>query len=193
MFHLLRFPVRCKQTQNATPRSCYYLVCLSRIRSCYDHAGAVSASVSMLPNRTRASTFLEKWKCSKVHLSRQALKRVHENWSGSLEKLPAHTEERFAADGTQGLGHGVDLSCACEACYLQDVYLVLLSATTMGPWLRNKNNTTSVQFQSVSESLGSRQCYCPRGNLNGVYAHRIVTLTLKPQTWIESVVKHRYM
>ena len=64
MFHLLRFPVRCKQIQNATPRSCYYLVCLSRIHSCYGHAGAVSASVSMLPNRTWSQYIFGKVKMS---------------------------------------------------------------------------------------------------------------------------------
>lgn len=56
MFHLLRFPVCCKQIQNANLKSCYYLVCLSCTYSCYDYAGAINAMVSMFQYLYEANT-----------------------------------------------------------------------------------------------------------------------------------------
>lgn len=64
----------------------------------------------------------------------------------------------------------------------------------VGQLLENNNNTRPLSpFQSVAKSIGPTRCYCPKGKLNWIYAHRIVTLTLKPQTWIRAVVKHQYM
>lgn len=57
MFHLLRFPVCCKQIQNAKPKSCYYLVCLSCTYSCYDYTGAINATVSTFQYLCEANTF----------------------------------------------------------------------------------------------------------------------------------------
>lgn len=57
MFHLLRFPVCCKQIQNAKPKSCYYPVCLSCTYSCYDYAGAINATVSTFQYLYETNTF----------------------------------------------------------------------------------------------------------------------------------------
>lgn len=57
MFHLLRFPVRYKQIQNANLKSCSYLVCLSCTYSCYDYAGAINATVSMFQYLYETNTF----------------------------------------------------------------------------------------------------------------------------------------
>lgn len=192
MFHLLRFPVHCKQIQNADPQSCCYPVCLSCIYSCYDYAGAISTRVSMRQNCTQSQSIF-----GKVNMSEGA--SIMAGFKESTWKLTGVIWEVTATPRGQVLGlynprarpWYRPVLCG-KMCYVQDVQLVLLSVTTHGSVALNKNNTRHLcSFQSVTESVGATWCYCPKGNRNWVYAHSIVTPTLKPQTWIKSVVKHR--
>lgn len=139
MFHLLRFPVRYKQIQNANPQSCYYLVCLSCIYSCYDYAGAISARVSMLQNCTWSQYIFGKVKMSK---SASVVAGFKESAWKLIEIIgDVITTHRGQVYKTQGLGYGVDLFHACEN--------VLLSGRVIGatlcdhPWVScSKTKTT---------------------------------------------------
>lgn len=132
MFHLLRFPVRCKQMQNADPQCSCYLVCLSCIYSCGGHAGAISARVSMLQNSPWSQCIVGKVKMSESASVVAGFQERTWELTGVTGEVPTTRRGQVWNSSPQGLGHGVDLFRACENVLLQDVQLVLPSVTTHG-------------------------------------------------------------
>lgn len=132
MFHLLRFPVRCKQIQNADPQCCCYLVCLSCIYSRDDHAGAISARVSMLQNCPWSQYIFGKVKMSESASVMAGFQESIWELTGVTGEVPTTHRGQVWNSSPQGLGHGVDLVHACENLLLQDVQLVLPSVTAHG-------------------------------------------------------------
>lgn len=172
MFHLLRFPVCCKQIQNANLKSCYYLVCLSCTYSCSDYAGAINATVSMFQYLYEANTFwgtkhLEMFKCI-----------CHGRLQPDCIKTAQNTRE--CSFTTRGIlfkqvhinqkvpkGFGIVQTCTVHlhGCYLQDVYLVLLTLCGHPVVTRCKTKINQCSFQMalscITESRGSYTVLLP--------------------------------
>lgn len=115
------------QIQNANPQHCYYLVCLSCIYSCDDHAGAISARVSMLQNCPWSQSIFGKVKMSESASVVTGFQESAWKLMGVIGEVPTTHRGQVWNLSTQGLGHGVDLSHACEN--------VLLSGRAIGATL----------------------------------------------------------
>lgn len=192
MFHLLRFPVRCKQIQNADPQCCCYLVCLSCIYSCDDHAGAISARVSMLQNCPWSQIHVWKsknvWKCI-CHggLSRECMRADGSDWS-------SHRAERT---GLKRITPRARPRCRLVPC----VWKCATSGRSIGATLCDHPRVSCCRTITardiaavvrVSLVCRSSTVLVPQGKSELNCAPRKGTLTSKPQTWIASVVKRRY-